>query len=58
MKRKGSATVVIVLFSIIYMLYATSTYADVRHLRNNYDDYEQRIIEKYETDYNNKMEIL
>ena len=37
MKRRGSATLVIVLFSIVFMLYATSTYADVRHLRNKYE---------------------
>jgi len=58
MKRKGSATVVIVLFSIIFMLYASSTYADVRHLRNKYDEYEQFIIERYETEYNNKTQEL
>ena len=58
MKRKGSATVVIILFSIIFMLYATSTYADVRHLRNKHDEYEQYIIERYEIEYDNKMEIL
>ena len=58
MKRKGSATIVIVLFSIIFMLYASSTYADVRHLRNKYDEYEQYIIEKYETEYNKKIQEL
>ncbi len=58
MKKIGSATIVIVLFSIIFMLYATSTYADVRHLRNKHDEYEQYIIERYETQYNNKIQEL
>lgn len=53
MKRKiGSATLVVVLFSVIYMLYATSTYADVRHMKNKYMEYEKEIIEKYEKEYN------
>lgn len=53
MKKKiGSATLVVVLFSVIYMLYATSTYADVRHMKNKYIEYEKEIIEKYETEYN------
>ena len=58
MKRRGSATVVIILFAIVFMLYATSTYADVRHLKNKYDEYEQHIIERYEAEYNNKTQEL
>lgn len=58
MKRKGSATVIMILFAVIFMLYASSTYADVRHLRNKYNEYEQDIIERYETEYNNKVQEL
>lgn len=58
MKRRGSATVVIILFAIVFMLYATSTYADVRHLKNKYNEYEQNIIQKYELEYNNKVQEL
>lgn len=51
MKKLGSATLVVIIFSIIYILYATSTYADVRHLKNNYDTYKEDIIKKYEQEY-------
>lgn len=51
MKKLGSATLVVIIFSIIYILYATSTYADVRHLKNNYDTYEENIVKKYEQEY-------
>lgn len=52
MKKIGSATVVIIMFGIVFMLYSSSTYADVRHLKNNYDEYEKNIIEQYEKEYN------
>ena len=55
MKKLGSATLVIILFSIVFMLYSTSTYADVRHLKNNYDEYEKNILERYETKYNDMV---
>ena len=58
MKKIGSATVVVILFSIVFMLYASSTYADVRHMKNQYDEYETSIIEQYEIDYNNKVQEL
>ena len=58
MIKRGSATIVIILCSIVFMLYATSTYADVRHLRNKYNEYEEQIIEKYTTEYNNKIQEL
>lgn len=58
MKKKGSATLVIIFFAIVFMLYASSTYADVRHLKNGYNEYEQDIIERYETEYNNKVQEL
>ncbi len=52
MKRKiGSATLVVILFSIIYILYSSSTYADVRHLKNNYETYKKNIYETYEEEY-------
>lgn len=58
MKKIGSATVVVILFSIVFMLYASSTYADVRHMKNQYDEYERDIIEKYEIQYNNIVQEL
>ncbi len=58
MKKIGSATVVVILFSIVFMLYASSTYADVRHMKNQYDEYERDIIEKYEIQYSNIVQEL
>jgi len=58
MKKLGSATLVVIFFAIAFMLYATSTYADVRHMSNQYNEYEQEIIQKYEAEYNNKVQEL
>ena len=58
MKKIGSATIVVILFSIVFMLYASSTYADVRHMKNQYNQYEKDIIQKYENQYNNKIQEL
>jgi len=57
-KKIGSATVVVILFAIVFMLYASSTYADVRHMKNQYEEYEKDIIEKYEIEYNNNTQEL
>ena len=58
MKKKGSATLVVILFSTIYMLYTASTYADVRHMKNMYEDYEKEIITLYEKEYQDKVNSL
>lgn len=58
MKKKGSATLIVILFSTIYMLYTTSTYADVRHMVRTYEDYKEEIIEIYEKDYENVVNKL
>ena len=51
MNKKGSATLVVIIFSIIYMLYTASTYADVRHMKRRYEEYEQEIKQIYEQKY-------
>ena len=58
MKKIGSATIVVVMVAIVFMLYATSTYADVRHMSNQYNEYERDIIQRYENEYNNKVQEL
>lgn len=55
MLKKGSATIAIIVMSIVFMLYASSTFADVRHLKNKYNDYEKYIIEQYEQEYQNTL---
>ena len=56
--KKGSATVVIIIIAIVFTLYATSTFADVRHLKNSYEKYEQQIINEYQKDYDLKVQEL
>ena len=58
MKKIGSATIVVIMFAIVFMLYASSTYADVRHMKNQYEEYERDIIQKYEIEYNLKVQEL
>jgi hypothetical protein len=58
MKKKGSATLVVILLSTIFMLYSVSTYADVRHMKRTYDEYQKRITSIYEQEYNKMVEIL
>lgn len=57
-KKIGSATIVIIVFAVVFMLYSSSTFADVRHLKNNYEEYERDIIERYEEDYNLTVQEL
>ncbi len=58
MKKRGSATLVVILFSTIFMLYTISTYADVRHMEKTYDEYEKEIVNMYEKEYNDMVNIL
>ena len=58
MKKRGSATLVVILFSTIFMLYTLSTYADVRHMQKTYNEYERGIIEMYENEYNDMVNVL
>lgn len=58
MRKKGSATLVVILFATIFMLYSVSTYADVRHMKKTYAEYEKEIIELYENEYNKVVNIL
>lgn len=58
MRKIGSATLVVILFAIVFMLYSSSTYADVRHLKNNYNEYERDVIERYEQIYSNNIQEL
>ena len=53
MRKKGSATLVVIFFSVIYMLYTASTYADVRHMKRTYEEYEKEVIDMYEQEYEN-----
>lgn len=54
-KNKGSATLVVIITSIIFMIYAQSTYADIIHMKNMYDSYEKDILDEYQTKYEKKI---
>ncbi|MBR6688529.1 MAG: hypothetical protein IKL68_00740 [Clostridia bacterium] len=58
MNKKGSATLVVILFSTIFMLYTVSTYADVRHMQKTYNEYEEEIINMYEKEYDEMVNVL
>ena len=58
MIKKGSATLVMIAVAIVFMLYASSTFSDVRHLKNVYERYEQDLIQRYEQDYENMVQEL
>lgn len=58
MKKKGSATLVVILLSTIFMLYTVSTYADVRHMHKTYNEYEKEIVNMYEKEYNDMVNVL
>lgn len=46
-KKTGSGTLVVVISSVIFTMYVTSTYADVRHLKYMQEKYEKDIIQIY-----------
>ena len=50
MKLKGSATLVVIMSAIIAITYATSTSADVRHMKYMQEKYEKNIRQIYEED--------
>lgn len=58
MKKKGSATLIVILFSTIYMLYTASVYADVRHMIKTYDNYKEEIVDMYEKKYQEDINLL
>ncbi len=52
-RNNGSGTLVVIISSLIFVMYASSTYADVRHLKHMEEQYEKKIIEVYAEDVNN-----
>ena len=51
-KRRGSGTLVVAISSLIFVMYVTSTYADVRHLKYMQEVYEKNIIAVYSVNVN------
>lgn len=57
-KLQGSATLVIIITSIVFMLYAQSTRADVTHMTNMNKKYKHGILNRYNKEYTQKVEEL
>lgn len=57
-KLKGSATLVVIITSIVFMLYAQSTRADVIHMTNMHEKYKVNILKNYEEQYQEKVKEL
>jgi len=53
MKKTGSGTLVVVISSLIFVMYVSSTYADVRHLKYMQEQYEKKIIDIHSKNVDN-----
>lgn len=49
-KFRGSGTLVVIISAIVFLIYATSTFSDVRHMKYMQEEYENNIREMYERD--------
>lgn len=49
-KIKGSGTLIVIISAIVFIMYATSTFSDVRHMKYMQEEYENNIREIYEKD--------
>lgn len=56
-KLKGSAILIVILSSVIFTIYASSTYVEEQHFKIMQQKYENNIIKYYEKDINNIHEI-
>lgn len=54
-KKRGSATIVIIISSFILMLYARSTYFEVVNMKKLYNIQEKNIMEMYEQKMEEKI---
>lgn len=50
-RLKGSGTLVVIISAIVFLIYATSTFSDVRHMKYMQEKYEKNIKEIYEKDF-------
>jgi len=49
-KLKGSGTLIVIISAIVFLIYATSTFSDIRHMKYMQEEYEKNIKEIYEKD--------
>lgn len=56
--KKGSATLTIIITSIVFLIYAASTFTDISHLKKMHEIYFDNVQEIYEDDYNYKKTMI
>lgn len=47
---RGSGTLIVIISAIVFLIYATSTFSDIRHMKYMQEKYENNIREIYEKD--------
>ena len=57
-KIRGSATLVVIIASVVFMLYAQSTRADAKHMTNMHEKYKESILNRYSEEYTEKVNEL
>lgn len=57
-RKKGSATLVIIISAIVFLIYATSTFADVRQMKQLHKEYVDEMVKHYENNYTTIVERL
>lgn len=56
--KNGSATVVIIITAVVFLVYISSTYTDILHLKKMHEKYYTNIQNLYDIEYNYITDIL
>jgi len=56
--KKGSAIVVVIITAIVFLVYISSTYTDILHLKKMHEKYYTNIQNLYNMEYNYNANIL
>ncbi len=57
-KKRGSAIVVVIITAIVFLVYTSSTYTDILHLKKMHEKYYTNIQNMYDMEYNYNANIL
>lgn len=56
--KKGSAIVVVIITAIVFLVYISSTYTDILHLKKMHEKYYTNIQNLYNMEYNYNANVL
>ena len=56
--KKGSAIVVVIITAIVFLVYISSTYTDILHLKKMHEKYNTNIQNLYNMEYNYNANVL